>query len=231
MEGLAPSPLALVPLLAALLTTGCAMSEDALHRLSRQIDERNQQRSRQATEALRARGYSPQDEPTLQATLSEETRQHCLRTLHHGTGNDAPPPPAQARLQVAPAPRGEQPAPTPVEFSASVDEACEFFRTRTQDLAVTPDHGRPRRLHRVPNGMFLAYAPTGALVLVRPVSRIVEQHSVLVKRTCDHMPSPERDPLEQPRPTQVVLAESPPPIVDMIVEQEELTVRCTENTY
>jgi len=209
---------------------GCAMSQQSFARLAAGVSERNEQRYRAAEAELRTRGYVFVDDEQLYATLDEQARRRCLDAAYRGQ-----PEPTTASepmlVRVATASRADRPPPVPIELSAAAEDACQFFRARIDQLDGRRPDGNVARIIRIGDGVRLARGRHGDIAVVAVSPRVVSRRSVLVKRSCDHMPRPEPDPLERSIHTRVVLASTPPPRVEMVVEEEMLDVKCTENTY
>lgn len=223
----------------AVLLSGCAgaMSESAFDRLSAEVGERNERRHLQAVENLGRRGYTlvGPDEDARFATLEEPARIRCRDAVRGVDRSDAGAPPRDApvRIEIGEATRGGEPPKPPVYVVARADEACAFFRRREEGSAldVTKDDGQAGRLvHAAPR--LMARGGNGELVVVEVHSKLVKGRTVLVKRTCNHMPSVLPDPLDTAFGVAVRWATAPVrSTIEMTVEREALDIECTDNVY
>lgn len=204
------------------------MSERAYARISTATTARNQQRYRAAEAALQAKGYVFVDDEVLYATLTETTRDRCVRADASRALEDA-----KTTIHVIGQCRAGHPAPVAIELRVSELEACRFLQQSIHQLdGVRTDGSAVRtRIIAIDRDLRLARDRNGALVIVEVSRRAVSRREVLVKRSCDHMPSPGEPSLERQLHARVVLALAPPPRIEMVVEEEVLDVECTENTY
>jgi hypothetical protein len=216
---------------AALLLAGCAMSEQSYGRLSSAVSQRNEERYRTAEAAMRAKGYRFVDDELLHASLDIDAMERCdaysRRSFRRPATDDQPLTDAGLVVHVAPSARADRPPPVPIELRVAERDACELFSGNIRQLDVKKPDGSAARMVIIPAGMRLARDRSGLLVLVTASSRVVSQRTVLVDRSCDHMPGGERRPMSLP----VVFASVPPPTIEMVVEREELDAKCTSNTY
>lgn len=214
---------------------GCATSQQSFGGVAVGVSERNEQRYRAAEAGLRARGYSFVDDEQLYATLDEEARQRCLDAVYQAASrapvDETPTSTGEPMLvRVAPASRADRLPPVATELRVDGD-ACPFFRRQTNQLDGRKPDGSTARIVRIEDDLRLARDRSGQLVVVAVSTRVLSRRSVLVERSCDHMPRLAPDPLERYLDTKVVFGSAPPPRVEMTVEAEVLDVKCTENSY
>jgi hypothetical protein len=213
--------------LLALAVSGCAISQEAFGRIARTVADGNAVRYQAAEAGLRERGYVFHDDDVLFASLDEDTRRRCL---DHDPSLEAETA-SRATVVVAPASRSDRPPPVPTALHVTAHDACRLFRRELTELDVVRDDGTQARILRIDRGLRLARDSSGRDVLVAVSSRVVSQRSVLVDRSCDHMPSPPLDPLVEELQPRVLFGDALPPRIEMIVEEEALDVQCTHNTY
>ncbi|MBN9159947.1 MAG: hypothetical protein J0I07_03200 [Myxococcales bacterium] len=223
----------------AVLLAGCAgaMSESAFDRLAAEVGERNERRHLQAVEELGKRGYTlvGPDEEARFATLEEPAHIRCQDAVRGVDRLDAGalPHDAPLRIEIGEATRGGEPPKPPVYVVARAGEACAFFRRREvgSALDVTKGDGQAGRLV-LASPRLMARGGNGELVVVEIRPKIVKSRTVLVKRTCNHMPSVPRDPLETAFGVPVRWTTAPAhSTVVMTVEREDLHMECTDHVY
>ncbi len=218
-----------VALAVALSITGCgAISEQDFSRLAGEVGARNDARYALAAGELEARGFRFVDDERLFVSIDQETRRACRE--HQPTIDDVGAL-APASLRLAPATTAGTARVEPITVTAWLGDVCSLYRDQVDlVLARRPDDTQ-LQLARVDERHRLARDPSGTLVAVSVTLRTVDRRSVLVERHCDHMPSPGEDPIERRIHVPVVLAPAALPVVEMVVDREELDVRCTNNTY
>ncbi|MBX7115519.1 MAG: hypothetical protein K1X64_14410 [Myxococcaceae bacterium] len=217
----------------ALHLAGCAMSQQAYGKHAAELSDRNGQRYRAAEAELQAKGYRFVDDERLWAQLDEGALQHCLQVVRPAARYpDAKltSPVKPMRVRVAPAGQADQPLPVPMELGVAAD-ACQFFGQLTDQLDVQKTDGSAARIIRIPEKSRLARDRNGGLVAVAVSTREVSRRRVLVDQHCNLMPKDERDPLEHRIRLPVVFASAHPPQVEMVVEEEVVDVKCTQNSY
>lgn len=198
---------------------GCAMSERRFGVLADEVSKRNDERYTAAERAFQAKGYSFADDEVVYAALTSEERRSCLT---EGNGER----PLSFQVQ---APQGtDRPAPAALQLTAVAAEACRFFRNGSSMLEArkAADGSMAYVLHLRPTER-VARDARGQLVVVAVSKEVLSRRTVLVKRSCDHMPG--GDPPEFT--SRLLVSGTPPARVTMVVQEEQLEVECTENTY
>lgn len=190
--------------------------------MAHDVSERNDQRRKEALATLPGRGYTVVEEAPMSVSLGHEARARCidLYVLHKA----APTPGEMMSVSWLEQPSG-------VDVPTAVQTACEFFALRSNELERTMPDGRIVKTYRVPEDALVAKDRQGnpSFVILKP--RIVSERSVLVKERCDFMPQVAPHPLEDEAPLAVIAAAALPPSIELVVEQEELEMKCTESTY
>lgn len=217
------------------LLSACAMSQQSFERLSMEVSERNDQRYKEAIDDLGGRGYVLLDDLDARyATLEEPGRTRCVDTAYHIDRLDAGPllPAEPLKILIGEATRGNALAPPPMHVSAPAEKACAFFHQRAGELTVMKEDGSSASIVHTGGPRSLARSRSGELVLVEVQPHVIKRRKVLVKRSCDHMPRVEPDPLEVGFPISVLWGPAPKlRTVVMPIEREEFDVECTDNTY
>ncbi|MFO0595450.1 MAG: hypothetical protein U0228_09105 [Myxococcaceae bacterium] len=213
------STLALVFLLAA-----CAMSRDAYDDFSMRVSKRNDQRLAAAFADLAKRGYPllERDDGLSMAGLDEAGLAQCKKQ-RVGLGRMQPEDVVGVEVVA--------PGGAVTKVTANALKACTFFRRFEGELAVTGADGAAGRLVREERKL-VARAPDGGVVAVSVERRVVAQHRVLVKQTCNCMPTIDPDPLElEPR---IPVSWGQPRMLEQVsvqVDGEDIETSCTENVY
>jgi hypothetical protein len=217
--------------IAACSVIGCAVSPQALGKLTAQVSVRNEQRYRTAETGLRAQGYVFADEEQRYARLPEEALRRCRAADPAGPRSAADAAETMVvTVEAMTAPN--RPPPAAMQLNVAAADACRFFRDQTNQLAARrADGSGATRIIRMADSARLARDRHGELAIVAVSSRVVSRRHIRVKRTCDHMPTLQPDAIELGISIRVFVAPAPPPRVAMTVEEEVLDIECTDNTY
>jgi hypothetical protein len=209
----------------ALVVMGCGMSRESWALLSRADAEHNERSMAAATAAFEQRGYKLVPFDHAAGTANRD----ACREVFEGAVDDSP-----IAIQVS-ALRAGAP-PEVVEARAPRTRACRFLMhdVDADALDVVRSDGTTGRILRQPRDGSAARTSTGELVIVRWEAKVVPSRDVLVKMSCDHMPSVPPMPYELISPVLVVWVD--PGVgyrgtVTIPYEAHETKMTCTENTY
>jgi hypothetical protein len=203
--------------LLVLLSGGCAISQARYDELAGETEARNDRRRERAVAELLARGYVfDRDAARFALFLDDGDRQRCL-TRHEADASalDA----SRPVVLTITAAGSSTPRTT---LTVTTDEACRFFRGQLATLGEEP------QISRIDGA--LARDRQGRLYQVEVRVHELSHRKLLVRRTCNLMPTVEPDPLELAQPIAVVLG-PPLPRLQWNVEREELDLECTDNVY